>query len=303
MKNFKKLIAVILTVLMVAAIPMTAFAAPHTGTPIGNQGVQDAFVMEAAKLGIYTGGDFPEEEMWDYDENYLYVDDDGTVWRFASDMNWIVSKENNQWLYRELDDGTLYIMTNSDVEIDQNLAIPSVLEGKTVTKVRNAGRGTANFNRASTLSITIPDTVTSIEYGAFRNKGKLRRVVIPTSVKSIEVGAFGLTDNIELYYTGTEEQWNDIIVWSHTSFHDPANHWAVTNFNWLEYPYEGRPEIKEPVKAVHFNVNPDELEPLVEEEEPVEPTLFEKLVSGITGIIATITGFFKGIFDFFGSIF
>ena len=297
MKNFKKLIAVILAVLMVAAIPMTAFAAPYTGTPIGNQGEQDAYVLDAVYLADWYYSH--EDPKWDYDEDTKrYTDENGTVWRYYDEKNWIVPAGNDDWIYYVMEDGNLYVADNPDKPNEEtNLVIPSSIDGKTVTRVLDAGE-------QNTLSIELPDTMTAIDHKAFRNKRSLKRVIIPTSVKSISDITFELTDDIELYYTGTEEQWNDIIVWHHANFLD-ADHWAVTGFNWLEMPYVSGSNESTGVKAVHFNVNPDELEPLVpgEEEEPAGPTLFEKLASGIAGVIATITGFFKGIFDFFGSIF
>lgn len=290
MKNFKKLIAVILAVLMVAAIPMTAFAAPNSGTPIGTEGEQENFVME--RINRYLE---EEEPFWDYGEDRLYTDENGTTWAYwpGGKKNWIISNENPKWMYRVLDDGTLYVAQYGECE--ENIVIPSQLDGKTVTVIAVAGNN-------DTLSITVPDTVKDIDYNAFRNEAKLKRVVIGTGVEAIDVGAFDLTDNIELYYCGTETQWNEIVVWNARNTLEPAT-WAVTGFDWLANPYKGRDNISA-VKAVHFNVDPDELEPLIpEEDEPVEPTLFEKIIAGISGIIATITGFFKGIFDFFGSIF
>ena len=62
-------------------------------------------------------------------------------------------------------------------------------------------------------SITIPDSVTSIVYGAFWGCSVLTSITIPDSITSIEWRAFhcctGLTD---VYYTGSEEQWNKISI-------------------------------------------------------------------------------------------
>ncbi len=301
MKNFKKTLAVLLSILMIMAIPMTAFAAPNSGTPIGSQYEQDAFVMEASYLSL----DYSDEEpMWNYDEHtHRYTDNEGNVWRRLNDKNWIVSKENEQWMYQVLEDGTLYVISNPDIEIDQNLVIPSTLEGKTVTRVMDAGRGTTSYEYSPTLSITIPNTVIAIDHSAFRNVRKLKRVVIPTSVKSIEVEAFNLTDDIELYYCGTEEQWNDIVVWNHASTHDPT-HWAVTDFDWLDMPFESGILSESAVKAVHFNVDPDTLEPLLPEEKPATSnSFFDQLLAGASSIVVTIVSFFKRIGDLIIQIF
>ena len=91
MKNIKKILAVILAVLMVAAIPMTAFAAPNTGTPIGTEREQENFVME--RINRYLE---EEEPFWDYGEDRLYTDENGTTWAYwpGEKKNWIISNEN-----------------------------------------------------------------------------------------------------------------------------------------------------------------------------------------------------------------
>ena len=62
-------------------------------------------------------------------------------------------------------------------------------------------------------SITIPNSVTSIGWGAFYGCTGLTSITIPNSVTSIYSSAFygcaGLTD---VYYTGTEEQWKKISI-------------------------------------------------------------------------------------------
>ena len=60
-------------------------------------------------------------------------------------------------------------------------------------------------------NVTIPDGVQVIEYGAFQACTALTSVTIPKSVKTIGETAFGLCSNIkDVYYSGTEEQWNSI---------------------------------------------------------------------------------------------
>lgn len=285
MKNFKKILALVLALMMTMAIPMTAFAAPGSGTPIGTEAEQEAFVME--RINRYLE---EEEPFWDYDATYkTYTDSDGTIWRYLSHRNWIESKENSDWLYRILDDGTLYVTYNA-TEGDENVIVPSTLDGKTVTKVRGAGTG-------NTLSITIPETVTEIGYEAFYGKTNLKRVVIGSNIAAINERAFDLADDAEIYFCGTEEQWNNVVVWHQADWLDPVS-WAATGFDWTAKPYDASVTSGNVtfISAVHYNVDPDTIEPLVPEEEEEEPTLWEKFIAGISGIIATITGFFKGIF-------
>lgn len=297
MKNIKKLTSIALAVMLIFAMSSVAFAAPNSGTPIGTAYEQQAFVMEAAKLNAYRGGvDFPEEELWDYDDfTYRYTDSEGNVWRYYEGLNWIISKENEQWMYIELEDGTLYIVDNPSVTLDRNLVIPSSLEGKTVSAVRYAARG---YGENSTLSVIIPDTITNIDYSTFRNCSDLQRVVIPASVKSIERGASDLTDNIELYYCGTEEQWNEIVVWNHPTYGDDA-FWAVTNYDWSCKVDIFSEKYDSDVKAVHFNVDPSTLEDLVPEEEEPQQSVFDQIFTPVKQFFASVISFFKMVVSWF----
>ena len=278
MKNLKKILAVILSVLMVAAIPMTAFAAPRTGTPIGTESEQKAFVDKALEHYMQEYYD-TNEESWER-------------WK-------TISTENPMWRYRELEDGTLRLMMNNDDEYTSgiyNLVIPSSLDGKKVTEVRRVGG-------YDLLSVVIPEGVTSIDYNTYANIANLQRIVIPTSVKSIEVGSISNSgaELIDIYYCGTEEQWNDIVVWNAPTTLDSA--WAVTDFNWLEKPYintgvEGIDNIPSNFKAVYFNTDPSTLEDLVPKEEEYEPTIFEKLAVFFANIAEAISNFFARILSF-----
>ena len=65
----------------------------------------------------------------------------------------------------------------------------------------------------SLTSITIPDSVTSIGNSAFSGCSSLTSITIPDSVTSIGWDAFGVCDNLtDVYYTGTETQWNAISI-------------------------------------------------------------------------------------------
>ncbi len=61
-------------------------------------------------------------------------------------------------------------------------------------------------------SVYIPQGITVINENTFADCDKLRKIVIPSSVKSIEIFAFYKCSNLEVYYDGSEEQWNQIFV-------------------------------------------------------------------------------------------
>ena len=64
---------------------------------------------------------------------------------------------------------------------------------------------------SSLTSIEIPDSVTSIGYAAFIGCSSLTSITIPDSVTSIGYEAFcGCYRLTDIYFTGTEEEWNAI---------------------------------------------------------------------------------------------
>lgn len=78
--------------------------------------------------------------------------------------------------------------------------------------VTNIGRE-AFYECRGLTSITIPDLVTSIESYAFFGCSKLTSVTIGDSVTSIGYGAFKGCDTLtDVYYTGTQEEWNAITI-------------------------------------------------------------------------------------------
>ena len=76
----------------------------------------------------------------------------------------------------------------------------------------------------SLTSISIPDSVTSIGDEAFENCTSLTSISIPNSVTSIGDEAFAdCTSLTDVYYSGTEEQWNKISIGSNNSELTNAN--------------------------------------------------------------------------------
>ncbi len=93
-------------------------------------------------------------------------------------------------------------------------SLTSITIPNSVTKI---GNDTFNFCTSLT-SITIPNSVTEIGGNAFSNCTSLTSITIPDSVTEIGWSAFSdCTSLTDLYYAGTEEQWNEIAILSGNS--------------------------------------------------------------------------------------
>lgn len=282
MKNtFKKITSVILAMFILMTVSVTAFAAPGSGTP-----VYPTDSYEAIQYCWYNG----------------YVED------METEHEWILATEDSNWIYYILEDGTIAVgpYNQSDYvygpDSTTEMIVPSSLDGYKVTKV-------FRMDGDNLLSVVIPDTVTELGTDCFRNINTLKRVVLPTSITKMNVSSFELTDNVELYYTGSEEQWNDIEVWHYSRTGDDSC-WVVTDFNWLGKTSDDLGSLESVnntgVKAIHYNVDPDTLPPvedLIEEEKPAEPTFWEKVAQAFQNFSDSIVVFFEKVANWFASIF
>ena len=122
-------------------------------------------------------------------------------------------------------------------------SLASIEIGNGVTSI-----GSAAFTGCSSLTnITIPDSVTSIGEYAFSECESLTSIIIPNSLTNIDEGTFDCCVSLEtivmpnsvtyigeyafseceslttVYYTGTEEQWNNIDIYSNNEDLTEAN--------------------------------------------------------------------------------
>ena len=90
---------------------------------------------------------------------------------------------------------------------------------------------------SSLASVKIPNGVTSIRDGTFRYCSSLSSITIPDSVTNIERDAFSnCTSLANIYYKGTEEQWNAITKGSNWNTNMGSN---VEGGTVITYNYTG----------------------------------------------------------------
>ena len=114
--------------------------------------------------------------------------------------------------------GFVYTVINEEVtidayegEIDGPLTIPATLGGG--YPVRIIGNDAFSSCWETLTELVIPDGVTTIGIRAFDCCGILSKIKIPASVTVIEESAFWGCDSLaDVYYGGTEEEWNEISI-------------------------------------------------------------------------------------------
>ena len=112
--------------------------------------------------------------------------------------------------YYDINDVYIWKYTGNATKI----TIPSTINGKPVKSIGNYA-----FDGCTGLtSIEIPDSVTSIGRYAFKGCTGLTSIEIPDSVTTIGDGVFdGCTVLTDVYYEGTQEQWNNVSGTSYVS--------------------------------------------------------------------------------------
>ena len=112
-------------------------------------------------------------------------------------------------------------------------------------------------------NITLPDSVTKIDRYAFEYCESLKSITIPDEVTSILSSAFvGCTSLTDVYYSGTEEEWNEITI---ATGNNPLLN-ATIHFNYCEHNFvdgtciecgRKKPITQEMSSQIRFNRNAD----------------------------------------------
>ncbi|MDD6603643.1 MAG: leucine-rich repeat domain-containing protein, partial [Eubacteriales bacterium] len=173
------------------------------------------------------------------------------------------AETSGDYEYRLFNDATAEITDYTGYA--KELTIPSEIDGYTVTSIgfwaffngtsltsvtipNSVTRiGNLAFSECTSLtSVTIPNSVTSIGSHAFKCCTSLTSVTIPDSVKSIGGFAFGYCTSLtDVYYSGSQEQWNNISIGSNNEYLRSAN---------IHYNYIPPCDVHTPATAVKENV-------------------------------------------------
>ncbi|MCH5209199.1 MAG: leucine-rich repeat domain-containing protein, partial [Oscillospiraceae bacterium] len=113
---------------------------------------------------------------------------------------------NTPWLAKKQAENPLVIVNN--VLYDATTAKGDVVIPDGITSISEAA-----FFKSGITSVKIPDGVTTISYYVFNFCENLKSIAIPKSVTTISQDSFlGCTSLTDIYYTGSEEEWNQISI-------------------------------------------------------------------------------------------
>lgn len=211
--------------------------------------------------------------------DYLYIlSEDGTAaigHYFGSDTSLTIPSQMDEYTVTSIYDGlgtgvfsectnlVSVIIPDSITEIGTatfyecpnltNIVLPN-----NITKI-----GASAFKDCTSLtSIDLPDSITEIRTGAFENCAGLTSIDLPDNITEIGDFAFsGCSALTDVYYSGTEEQWEDIKIANGNE--------ALTN------------------AIIHYN---NSTLPSLEQESTEEATDFGQVSSDNTLLIAVIAG-------------
>ena len=135
------------------------------------------------RLGYYAKHIYTEGESW------ISVDEDGYRFFYNGEEAYLIDY----------------------VGLETDLVLPSSFVAYDGTTVNQYVVYQYSFYYLTKLtSVTIPSSVTSIEYRAFWNCIRINTVIMSNSVTFVNYGAFGGSNIKDVYYGGTQEEWNAI---------------------------------------------------------------------------------------------
>lgn len=153
-------------------------------------------------------------------DEVVFDEDYNVIGRFAFTYCWeltgILLPEGvtsiGEYAFEECDIKTIYLPV-SVTKICAGAFYMTSLESITLPNTLPRIEDGTFFGCRGLTNIEIPNGVTSICHNAFSNCENIVSIIIPDSVTSIGTYAFDLCTSLaNVYYTGTEEQWNAITI-------------------------------------------------------------------------------------------
>ncbi len=107
----------------------------------------------------------------------------------------VTTPDKNRLVYNEKSDGTYEVTDIKDLYrggllVREKITVPSEYKGKKVTSIKR-------IESLVIKEVVLPDTITSIEGGAFAGMQKLEKINIPSSVTKIEINTFASCYNLK----------------------------------------------------------------------------------------------------------
>ena len=240
MKLSKKITALILATVLMFTAGITAFAEEAGTQPeqkkenvLANGGI--------LATNLYQKDTAAEEKKWDAPGN-VYTDENGVNWVYLNKKNYIVAKDNSNYLYRLIEDGTVAIAYNyyGEKAYDE-IVIPETLDGYTVSRID----AYAFYMCGRISGIRIPDSVKEVGHYAFGYCSRLERIVVGSGVTTFSADAVtGVKNDIKFCFACSEGKADEIAVWSYKSLY------TKKSCDWTKLTSNASAE---------FDVNTDEL--------------------------------------------
>lgn len=232
-----------------------------------------------------TSGTCGENLTWALEDGVLTIKGTGPMDDYHRDFSFLVPWYNYKIHTVMIDDGVTAI---GEYAFTYYNSITSVTIPGSVTSI---GQYAFAYCRSLT-GVTIPDGVTTIEYSAFEGCESLTSVTIPASVASIWHGAFICENLKDVYYGGSESQWDQIsIEWGNGSLTDAEIHYNSTG---PDTAGPAEPEPAEPMPAAPEPTVPAAPEPEIPavtfSDVPAGAWYADAVAWAVTGSITTGTG-------------